>query len=163
MENDFSLDQHSFDGQEWPNRYKVIKNFLKSGTSILELGSGYGKLQKYLGFEVPRYVKVDKFEFEDTIIADLNSTEYPEFEERFDYVICSGLLEYLFNPKYLLHKAKEYSDKAIISYYFSKNKLQYGMNHFTIGAFEKLLTESGWKILDKKKTAGINQFVYLLN
>lgn len=163
MQTKFSITKNSFDGQSWPNRYKLIKEFLKPQSSILELGSGHGELQKYLGNDFfTQYTKVDKFDFEDTITADLNSLDYPIFEERFNYVICSGLLEYLFQPKYCLEQMKQYADNAIVTYYFSKNKLNFGLNHLSIQEFNKMVISAKWKIVDKKLTPDINQFVYLL-
>ena len=57
---------------------------------------------------------------------------------------------------------KQYADNAIVTYYFSKNKLNFGLNHLSIQEFNKMVISAKWKIVDKKLTPDINQFVYLL-
>lgn len=134
----------------WTDRNKIIASNILPNSNILDLGCGHKDLLNYI---TPKtYLGID---YND--VADLSINFNLDFtlpDENWDYIVCSGLLEYLNDiPKFLLtikHHAKRY----IISYWSKNSELRSPNNlpEFTMMNFEEeinrnfqILSKLNWK------------------
>ena len=141
------------------------------GNSVLELGCGLGVLKKILGkdFEFfgcdisPSVVKLHNTT--NTTECDLDSDSLPFQEKRFNYVVCSGIIEYLADPKkFLRNIARSYGNErclflitvinaAQIQYRFSLLTGHFPkyepiwINFYSLKDFLALLNEQGFTVL----------------
>lgn len=128
------------DKKWWPVRARAVASYILPNSNVLDLGSGNNKLAELL--QAKSYVAVDAVAHADgTVVADLN-TEYPDFEQRFDYIVVQGLIEYLDQPELFLLKIKKYGDNLIITYLSKDPK--------TLNAFWALLERQGWRVVTQQ-------------
>jgi hypothetical protein len=100
----------------WDERNKIIAQAIPAGTSVLDVGCGAQTLRQYLR-EGCKYQPSDVIKSTpDVILCDLNAGIYPETREHFDYVVCSGVLEYVRKPKEFLTKIPKLGRTVILSY-----------------------------------------------
>ncbi len=110
--------------QSWPYRYKEISKRIQPGSSVLDIGCGMMELKQYLPLNC-KYVGLDMVARGDkTLIYDLNNKvdiqkllDSRAGKKRFDYAVCSGVLEYLNRPLWLPVWLGELANTAILSYY----------------------------------------------
>jgi hypothetical protein len=50
------------------------------------------------------------------LLCDFNSDQYPDINQRFDYVVVSGLLEYIRDPRKFLERIRSYGHVLLVSY-----------------------------------------------
>jgi len=159
--NKVALETH-----KWDERNKIIASYIPSGVSVLDIGAGEQTLQKYLNDT--EYVPCDIVQRSENILfCDLNKSIFPNINKRFDYVVCSGVFEYLIDAANVLRKLHELGDIIILSYapfYKGDSKIirvtNGWKNHFTKTEFENLFSNSDltWQILGLWK----DQYIYLL-
>lgn len=90
-----------------------------SGKTVLELGTGAGYYtRRLLKHGVLRVVAVDASENmvaalgrDSKIEAVLSDAETLNLSERFSYILCAGLLEFVTNPESVLVTAKQHADE----------------------------------------------------
>jgi hypothetical protein len=138
----------------WDARNQVIAGFIPAGTSVLDIGCGAQTLKRYLKPGC-HYQPCDVVQSSpDVIFCDFNAGIYPDIKERFDWVVCSGVLEYIRKPEVFLRRIPGYGRSLILSY----NPLPPGgsklkrlgngwgwVNHFKKQALETLFDEMGLK------------------
>jgi hypothetical protein len=99
----------------WTKRNEVIASYIKKNKSILDLGCGAKDLLKYIP-EPNKYIGVDYHDEHADLVLDLNNDfQLPDHE--WDYIICSGLLEYLNDIPVFFSKIKNHSDIYIITFW----------------------------------------------
>jgi len=140
----------------WDDRNKVIAGFVPAGSSVLDIGCGAQTLRGYLPPGC-RYQPCDVVKSTpDVILCDFNAGQYPDASLRFDYVICSGVFEYIRQPKEFLHRIPRLGGIVLFSYNpflpgTSKLvRLGYNwVNHFTQKELEAGFDEAGlaWAVL----------------
>jgi hypothetical protein len=156
----------------WDERNETISGFIPAGSSVLDVGCGAQTLKQYLKPGC-RYQPCDVVKSSpDVIFCDFNAGIYPETKETFDYVVCSGVLEYIRQPEEFLRRIPPLGRSVIISY----NTLAPGgsklarmgngwgwVNHFTSQELENLFAKSGlsWTILVPHEKLGFP--IFLLN
>jgi 2-polyprenyl-3-methyl-5-hydroxy-6-metoxy-1,4-benzoquinol methylase len=138
----------------WDERNRIIAGFIPANSSVLDVGCGAQTLRQHLNpgcqYQPCDVVKSST----DVIFCDFNAGVYPDIKDRFDYVVCSGLLEYIRNPRKFLPRISLLGRVVILSY----NPLLPGgsklarlgndlgwVNHFTKGELESLFDEMGLK------------------
>jgi len=142
----------------WDERNEIIAGFIPAGSSVLDVGCGAQTLKQHLKPGC-RYQPCDVIKSSpDVIYCDFNAGIYPQFTELFDYVVCSGVLEYIRKPREFLQKVPQWGQAVILSY----NPLPPGgsklerlgngwgwVNHFTRPELENLFDELElhWAIL----------------
>jgi SAM-dependent methyltransferase len=99
-------------------RLMAIANEIKKtgcGNSVLELGCGLAVLKKLLGEDFEYFgcdISPSVVQLHNTaniIECDLDSDSLPFQDKQFNYIVCSGIIEYLANPeKFLRNMARSY-------------------------------------------------------
>lgn len=150
----------------WDGRNKIIAGYIPAGSSVLDVGCGAQTLKQYLKPNC-RYQPCDVIKSTpEVILCDFNAGIYPEIRERFDHVVCSGVLEYIRRPKEFLEIISGYGRSIIISYNpLRENESKIGrlgngwgwVNHFKKAELESLFDEIGlkWIVLHVDKLAYI--------
>lgn len=132
----------------WPDRTKAISEIVPPEASVIELGGGMCNLKKFIPQN--KYVSIDVEEWTDvTIKADFNKGEFPE-TEKFDVVVCQGILEYIERPYDFLNMIHKYGRRLIISYHLGGNDVESRKNWMSFVELENLLNECGWLRLKER-------------
>jgi Methionine biosynthesis protein MetW len=150
----------------WDVRNAIIARFIPAGSSVLDLGSGAQTLRAHLQpgctYQPCDVVKSSP----DVILCDFNRGIYPDPGRRLDYVVCSGVLEYVRKPREFLKRVPAMADTMILSYnprMKGESKLQrlakHWVNHLRQEALEKMLDDLGltWKIINRREP---NEIMY---
>ena len=155
----------------WDGRNAIIAGFIPAGSSVLDIGCGPQTLRQHLPAGC-RYQPCDMIKSTpDVILCDVNSGLYPQVNERFDYVVCSGVFEYVRNEAEFLSRIPTYAPNVILSYNplspkcHRKTKLERlagsWVNHHTREELEKTFDAAGltWKALH---TSDLDEVIYSL-
>ena len=146
---------------EWTERAVFAASLIPPQSTVLELGSGMGHLQKRL--DHPRiYVPVDKEKWTpDTLTCDFNE-RLPNLG-RFDFVVALGLVEYLNDPLSFFASVHELTDNFILSY------RKFELTHLprttrdSPFAIQKKFAATNWVIAKKREVVKTGaEFVWLL-
>ena len=147
----------------WDERNRTIAGFITDGSSVLDLGCGAQPLKQHLKPGC-RYQPCDVIQSSpEVIFCDFNSEIYPDIKERFDYVVCSGVLEYIRQPKKFLQKVPQLGRTVFLSYVplvSGGSKLErlgngWGwVNHFTRDELEWIFADMGlkWVVIHTDKS-----------
>jgi len=122
----------------WDGRNQLIATFIPSGASVLDLGAGSQSLAGHLAHGC-HYQPCDVVKSTQAVLlCDFNSGRYPDIQQQYDFVVCSGLLEYLRDIDTFLRVVMRYGRILIVSYACrqpSESKFaraRHGwLNHFT--------------------------------
>jgi hypothetical protein len=107
----------AFSGRpSWDERNVVIAEMIPPGSSVLDVGCGAQTLRQHLRADCTYQPSDIIKSTPDVIVCDLNAGIYPRTKELFDYVVCSGVLEYVRKPKEFLHKIPRLGRTVILSY-----------------------------------------------
>jgi hypothetical protein len=140
----------------WDERNRIIATLIPEASSVVDLGAGAQTLKRYLksGCE---YQPCDIVKSSpDIIVCDFNSGIYPSLSRRYDYVVCSGVFEYIRHPSHFLSNIRQYGKRIILSYVPAGptigpfERLARGwVNHLTSQQLEALFSTNGldWKLL----------------
>ncbi|POZ52099.1 class I SAM-dependent methyltransferase [Methylovulum psychrotolerans] len=134
----------------WDARNKKISSFIPSGSSVIDIGCGAQTLKAYLS-EGCSYQPCDIFKSTpDVIVCDFNAGQLVSTDRRYSHVICSGVLEYIRDPKRFINNVSSLGDYIIISYNLflpSQSKrhrmVKNWVNHFTQAELDALFEELG--------------------
>jgi hypothetical protein len=134
----------------WDVRNEKIANFIPAGSSVIDLGCGAQTLKSHLRAGC-KYQPCDLVKSTpDVIVRDFNAGQYPKSHERFTHVVCSGVLEYIRDPRRFLEEACSLGDSLILSYNpfpCQGSKLlrmtNNWINHFTEADLERTFNELG--------------------
>lgn len=150
----------------WDERNRLIASMVSPGSSVLDLGAGAQTLRWHL--KDCKYQPCDVVSTTpDTLFCDFNNGIYPSVSAQFDYVICSGVLEYIRKPREFLIQCSLLGAKKIITYapFLPSQshiwRLNQGwFNHMKQSDLERLFDEVGfqWKLAAVWK----EQAVYLV-
>jgi hypothetical protein len=101
----------------WDERNQFIANLIPAGSSVLDIGSGGQSIKRHLKpgchYQPCDLVKSTP----DVILCDFNAGRFPEISRQYDYVVCSGVMEYIRNPLPFLEAVTSYGSSVIISYH----------------------------------------------
>lgn len=148
----------------WDERNEIIAGLIPPGSSVLDVGCGAQTLKQHLKPGC-KYQPCDVVKSTpDVIFCDFNAGVYPEVKERFDYVVCSGVFEYIRKPQEFLRRLPCLGRFVIMSY----NPLHPGdskmtrlglnwVNHFTEQQIEQLFFSNDlkWRVLKRRKTSAV--------
>lgn len=127
----------------WTGRNKVIAGNINNNSSVLDLGCGHKDLLNYI---TPRnYLGLDFNNIADIEVNFNEDFNLPEGD--WDYIVCSGLLEYLVDIPKFIKKIKGKSKNYIVSYWNKNNQLREPANlpKFSIEDFKNVI-ENNFKI-----------------
>lgn len=144
----------------WDERNQIIARLIPDNTSVLDIGSGAQTLRKCLASGV-RYQPCD------LIAGDgVHSGIHPDIQQPFDFVICSGSMEYARRPEDFIERVSGFRKTLILSYISRRNKeskwsrLRAGwLNHLTEQELEALFCRKGlhWSIIGEWGRKKINR------
>lgn len=138
------------ENREWKKRTMAIAQIIPDGTSVLDLGGGFGNLTKYFSGV---YLSVDKRPWTDlTVVADFNKEEFPDIGT-FNYLVAQGIMEYIEKPKEFLESIKKYGDILIITCRLDIMKMEKNQ-------FISLLNEAKWKVVFGKYFSRLEVIFY---
>lgn len=156
----------------WDERNKIIAGFIPAGSSVLDVGCGAQTLKQYLKPGC-RYQPCDVIKSTpEVIFCDFNAGVYPEVKDHYDYVVCSGVFEYIRQPEEFLRRIPSLGRYTLMSYNpllpggskLARLSNGYGwLNHFTSHELEALFAGVGlnWTILEPHDKLGY--ILYKLN
>lgn len=151
---------------KWDERNEIIASFIQSGSSVLDIGAGAQTLKTHLK-NYSEYLPCDIISRPGTLYCDLNNNIFPTINKKYDYVVCSGVIEYLINPLTVINHLASYGEKLIITYApliigteMDNRVISGWKNHFSRNQIEAILTDLGfsWSVLGQWH----NQVIYLL-
>lgn len=151
----------------WDGRNMLIADHVAPNSSVLDVGAGAMTLKSYLPAGCT-YQPVDVvLGCTDTLLANFNTRSIPVIPARYDYVVCSGVLEYIVDVDYFLNIVKQWGERIILSYAIldlspdiGSRKSNGWFNHFTKDQLEKTFVLCGLRhdVLAKWKS----QMIYEL-
>ena len=100
----------------WDARVQLIAKIIPEGSTVLDVGAGAMTLERYLpvGCE---YTPMDiVYTADRTLYADFNSRNVPTLRTCYDYVVCSGVLEYITEVDLFMASVCAWGRRIIISY-----------------------------------------------
>jgi hypothetical protein len=101
----------------WDRRNRLMAEFIPSGSSVLDIGCGAQSLKRYLKGDCS-YQPCDLIQSTpDVLVCDFNKGEFPEVRKRFDYVVCSGVFEYMRQPRQFLERVSGYGRVVLLSFH----------------------------------------------
>lgn len=143
----------------WDKRNEIIAGLIPDGSSVLDVGSGAQTLKKHLPAGC-RYQPCDCVQSSPEVAyCDFNAGIYPAVSGGFDFVVCSGVFEYLRQPKDFLKKIPQLGRTTLLSYNplfpESSKFTRLGnnwVNHFTRDEIENLFAEMKlqWRIVHQE-------------
>jgi hypothetical protein len=156
----------------WDDRNRAIAGFIPSGVSVLDLGSGAQTMRHHLKPGC-QYQPCDIVQSSPDIIhCDFNSGIYPVITTKYDYVICSGVFEYMRDPARFIFEIRNYGRKIFFTFNPSNLKqmlvkrLGCGwVNHLTEPQLEQLFASAAlsWRVIHRKNTSPeVEEIIYEL-
>jgi hypothetical protein len=140
----------------WDERNEIIAGFIPAGSSVLDVGCGAQTLKQHLKpgceYQPSDIIKSTP----DVIYCDMNAGIYPRTDKQYDFVVCSGLFEYMRKPEEFLERIPRLGRTVIMSYcplFEGGSKLSRlgnnWVNHYTKDELENLFTakELQWSFL----------------
>lgn len=136
----------------WDERTALIAGMIPAGSSVLEFGAGQERLGKLLNANC-EYQPSDVFARSDkTLICDLNAA-FPKLNKKWDYIVFSGVLEYIHDLQGLLDKVRASCNACILSYAPTDGlecmttRMRNGwVNHLSKDDFEKIIHAAKFEI-----------------
>lgn len=131
----------------WSERNQRIGSLISQNCKILDLGCGENDLLNYIS--PSKYVGIDCNSKSADIQLNFNETFFLPTDD-WDYIVCSGLLEYISDIEIFFNTIKNSSKKYIFTFW-KKNKNireKNGLLGISIIEFEKLI-EKNYKILNQ--------------
>lgn len=144
---------------KWTRRNRFIATMIPEQMSILDLGCGSKDLLRYIK-SPKKYLGVDY----NQPLADLSINFNNKFSlptDSWDYIICSGLLEYLLDVDNFFKQITHNSQSYIFTFYKPYSNRQRLKNPNTIKSvadFEKILN-ANFQIVQIEELT--NHFVYM--
>lgn len=134
----------------WDDRNKLIAGLIPPGSSVLDLGAGAQSLKGYLA-PGDDYQPCDLVKAAEGVLpCDFNAGWYPDIHQQYDFVVCSGLLEYVRDIRTFLRIVPTYGRVLIVSYAcrqpseskFARAKHGW-LNHFTKTDLQAMFAAAG--------------------
>src|SRR5579884_4182545 len=156
----------------WDERNAIIGTLVPEDVSVVDLGAGAQTLRRHLKRSCT-YQPCDIIQSsKDVIYCDFNRKRYPVLPRKYDYVVCSGVFEYIRDPSHFISQIHSYGDVIIFTYNpyrpgASKiERLACGwLNHLTERQMGELFTKQRlvWQVLHRKTTTkDVDELIYEL-
>jgi hypothetical protein len=100
----------------WDDRTKCMAALIPNGSRVIDIGAGAQTLKMHLG-EACAYQPCDMVKSSpNCLLCDFNKNIYPEARNNYDYVVISGVMEYIHKPRDFIRKITQYGRLTILSY-----------------------------------------------
>lgn len=150
-DNDRWLDDKSLD-RSWDERSALMARSIQAGSRVADVGAGAQSLRSALPPNCT-YIPVDIVQRSlDTVVCDFNREEPPELFA--DYVIASGLLEYINNVSQIIKWMASTAPNVVLSYesadgQTSDYRRKSGwVNHHTGEEIREMLSDARLTVVD---------------
>ncbi|MGE0461996.1 MAG: methyltransferase domain-containing protein [Vicinamibacterales bacterium] len=151
----------------WIDRNRLIGRWIPPGSSVLDVGAGSMNLRRFLP-EGCRYQPADVVLPDDaTLFVDFNAGAVPLVGAPFDFVVCSGVLEYVVDVVHALRTLAGWGRRAIVSYAVASDPPDEGarrragwVTHLSEAALARNFAEAGLRVVREQSWEA--QRVYLL-
>jgi len=152
--------------ESYDERIKIMAEIIQPNSTVLDIGCGKEALRKYIPNTVKYYGCDLVKRSDDTIVCDFNRGIYPPIK-RYDYVFCSGVLEYINDLEHFLNTIKNYGECLIVSYAPKTtdidDRIRSGwVNHYTYNELVDLFNQLGYWVITETTWKNQNIF-YLTN
>lgn len=151
---------------DWDERTALIAGMIQPNSSILEFGAGKEHLRGFLPQGCDYHPSDIVARSEETLICDLNKT-LPQLDRKWDYIIFSGVLEYIHDVQKVLNYVRANCNVCILSYAPTDclecmiTRMRSGwVNHLSKNSFETIIKNAGFEIQEKRVWRG--QDIYSL-
>jgi hypothetical protein len=153
---------------QFKERVEKVSRFIKENSSVLDIGAGDMVLREFLP-DGCSYQAIDLYEREEgTIVCDLNVRK-PRLYQKYDYVVCIGLLEFINDIEKFVKWIEKYINNSILVSYSNlenygkclKNKYP-NLNILTNDEFVQTFEKYGFKLINQEKTV-LNQKIYVFS
>jgi len=140
------------DPRAWDDRIGLLLHHVSENSDIMDLGCGLMTMENLLPVGC-KYHPVDFIKRDErTIIADLNANQYPYVKT--DYIICSGLIEYVKDVPKLFKELAKLSDRIHFSYAIkrtgesarSRKKVNGWLNSYSEKQIKTIVQKSGFRV-----------------
>ena len=115
----------SVEPPSWTKRNELIGSLIPDNVSVLDIGCGNGDLKRFIPPNV-KYCGLDcvGIPCDHKIILDFNMTNVYDLSLpiKYDYIICSGVLEYIQNPNTFIRFISQNGKNIILSYALHENR-----------------------------------------
>lgn len=135
----FNNEKYKNPGQGWDKRNQRIGNLLEDNKTVLDLGCGYKNLLKH--YTPSKYLGVDWFDYAD-IKLDLNQDFDSQIPKGWDYVVSSGVMEYLDSIDDYLKKVNGLGETYIFTWWTKSNRYSYDEVKDYIKKYYKIISEN---------------------
>ena len=130
----------------WSDRNKIIASMMEPNKSVIDLGCGAKILLNY--YNPSKYLGVDGISSAD-LVVDLDSDFI--LPKGWDYVVNSGILEFVIRPDLYLEKIKTIGREYIFSWWRGE-----GWGRMSFRDMEELISKN-YRIADVKEMGLINK------
>jgi hypothetical protein len=151
---------------EWDERTALMAGMIHPNTTILEFGAGKEHLRNFLPQGCIYQPSDIVARSPESIVCDLNQ-EFPKLDKKWDYIVFSGVLEYIHDVQKLLKQVRAHCDTCILSYASTDclecmtTRMRSGwVNHLSKDSFEAMLQNAGFTVQEKRAWRG--QDIYSL-
>jgi hypothetical protein len=151
----------------WDIRNEVIAAAIPANSSVIDLGCGARTLRSHLKpgctYRPFDFVRSPSVEF-----CDFNAGVYPRIDNPVDYVVCSGLLEYMRDPREFLSRIAQLGRNICLSYNpvipgeTRRSRLaKRWVNHITQTELEQIFIDLHltWRVINRRPP---NEITYTL-
>ncbi len=134
----------------WDERNQMIAALIPANSAVVDLGCGARTLKARLKPGCV-YQPCDVVQSApEVLLCDFNAGLYPALTRDYDYVVCSGVLEYMRDPMDFLTRISRYGSKILLSYNPAQDgetkisRLGKGwLNHMSQAEVEQLFRQAG--------------------
>lgn len=135
----FKNQKYKTPGRVWSNRNSEIASLLKDSKTVLDLGCGYKNLLEH--YTPSKYLGVDWFDYAD-ITLNLNEDFHLQIPNGWDYVISSGVMEYLDSIDDYLKKVNGLGETYIFTWWAKPDRYMYDEVKSYIKKYYKIVSEN---------------------
>jgi hypothetical protein len=147
----------------WDERNRILASLIPPGSSVIDLGAGAQTLRHHL--VNCEYQPCDLVPHGDALYCDFNKNIFPATTKKYDFIVCSGVLEYIRNPHRFLSQIFKLGSQGFLTYapllpgQKRLTRLRGGwVNHFREDQLEMLFARSGVRFVKVQEWNG--QLIY---
>jgi len=153
------LDYNPFETVYWNDRDELVASIANEEYKrVLDLGCGMQGIKNLL--KCSEYVGVDMHKTtHETIIIDLEYTDFSEKFNGFDLVVCLGVMEYLSDPKRFLSRAAKCGKEIIVSCFEKDTPIGYWEQVMTRKFLDDWFGGNGFRKVAEVKRGRYSEYI----
>lgn len=154
-----NLNHNPFENVTWDDRDELVASIAtEEYKRVLDLGCGMQGIRNVLNYY--EYVGVDMHKTtSETIIVDLEYTDFSEKFHGFDLVLCLGVMEYLNDPRRFLERASKCGKEIIVSCFEKETPIGYWEQVMTREYLDDWFLNNGFRKAAEVKRGKYSEYV----